>query len=253
MTAKPSTVPVYERIGGGYADVRRPDPRWITQIHGALAGCSMVLNVGAGSGSYEPDDRTLVALEPSPVMLAQRSVDSAPAVRGRAERLPFADGAFDVALAVLTIHHWDDAEAGLAEMRRVAPRQVVVTWDPDVFATEFWLTRDYLPEASARERGLATVSSVLRALRCSSCAPLLVPFDCTDGFFGAYWRRPRAYLDPRVRAAISGLALQDQNVVQAAMQRLASDLDDGTWDARYADLLSLEAIDLGYRLVVAER
>lgn len=252
MKVERNAIPIYERIGEGYAERRCPDPRWLAQIHRAMASDKSVLNVGAGSGSYEPVDRIVVALEPSEVMIGQRSPDAAPVVRGRAEQLPFADRAFDTALAVLTVHHWDDPEAGLTEMRRVADKQVVVTWDPSVFASEFWLVRDYLPEAADREQGLATLSTVLRCLGNAASTPLPVPFDCTDGFFAAYWRRPQAYLDERIRSAISGLALLDQRVVKMAMRRLASDLDDGVWYERYSELVGLEQLDLGYRLVVAE-
>jgi SAM-dependent methyltransferase len=245
-------LPIYERIGGGYAARRRADPDWLTRIHTTLASDSCLLNVGAGSGSYEPTDRMVVALEPSELMIAQRPPGSAPVVRGRAERLPFADRCFDAALAVLTVHHWDDPEAGLAEISRVAAKQVVVTWDPSVFASEFWLVRDYLPEAANREQGLATISTVQHCLRNAVSTPMPVPFGCTDGFFAAYWRRPHAYLDERVRNAISGLALLDQRLVKSAMRRLASDLDDGSWYERYSALTGLEELDLGYRIVVAE-
>lgn len=251
MTLERNVIPVYERIGEGYAERRRPDPRWLVLIHSALASDNSVLNVGAGSGSYEPVDRMVVGLEPSEVMIGQRSPGAAPVVRGRAEQLPFSDRVFDVALAVLTVHHWDDPEAGLAEMCRVAARQVVITWDPSVFASEFWLVRDYLPEAADREQGLATLSTVLHCLGNAVSTPLPVPFDCTDGFFAAYWRRPEAYFDERIRNAISGLALLDQGVVQQAMRRLASDLDDGAWHERYSELTGLKQLDLGYRLVVA--
>lgn len=155
-------------------------------------------------------------------------------------------------MAVLTVHHWSNPEVGLSEMRRVATKQVVVTWDPSIFESQFWLVRDYLPEAAVRERGLATLTTVLRCLSSTACIPLLVPHDCTDGFFAAYWRRPRAYLDQRVRDAISGIALLDQVIVQSAMRRLQTDLDDGTWYERYSGVTGLEQLDLGYRLVVAE-
>lgn len=252
MTIRREVIPIYERIGERYAENRRPDPRWLEQVGGAVASDYFLLNVGAGSGSYEPADRMVIALEPSEVMISQRSADAAPVVRGRAEQLPFADGVFDAALAVLTVHHWDDPDAGLREMRRVAAKQVVVTWDPSVFASEFWLVRDYLPEVAHRERGLATLSAVLHSLGNAASTPLPVPSDCTDGFFAAYWQRPQAYLDERIRNAISGLALLNQRAVQLAMRRLESDLKDGTWYEQYSDLMELEQLDLGYRLVVAE-
>ena len=184
-------------------------------------------------------------------MIGQRSPSAAPAVCGVAEQLPFKDGAFDVALAVLTVHHWGDPAAGLAEMRRVSRKQVVVTWDPVIFARQFWLVRDYLPEAAERETRLATLATVTAHLGPATTEPLLVPANCTDGFFGAYWRRPYAYLDSIVRSAISGLALLDSDVVSTALEHLRLDLANGQWLARYSESTELDEVDLGYRLVVA--
>jgi SAM-dependent methyltransferase len=195
---------------------------------------------------------SVVAVEPSHVMIRQLSLSAAPVVRGVAEQLPFKDGAFDVALAVLTVHHWGNPATGLAEMRRVSRRQVVVTWDPDV-ARQFWLVRDYLPEVVERETQLATLATVLAHLGPATTESLAVPADCTDGFLGAYWRRPHAYLDSNVRGAISGLALLGSDVISAAMNRLRFDLANGPWLARYSELTELDEVDLGYRLVVAEQ
>jgi SAM-dependent methyltransferase len=208
-----------------------------------------VVNVGAGAGSYEPAG-TVVAVEPSPVMVAQRPVGSAPAVRAVAERLPFADDAFDAALAVLTTHHWSDAGAGLAELARVSARQVVLTWDQAFTAEHFWFLTDYLPQAAEREAGLAALTTVTEAWPDAEVRVLEVPHDCTDGFFAAYWRRPQAYLVPAVREAISGLALLDQDLVDDAIARLAADLADGSWGRRHADLLGHTSWDCGYRLVI---
>lgn len=241
----------YDHIGTTYASVRRPDPRWVARIHEALDGHGTLVNVGAGAGSYEPGFMSVVGVEPSQVMIQQRASSAAPMVRGVAEQLPFRDNTFDVALAVFTVHHWSDPAAGLSEMRRVARKQVVVTWDPDVFDEQFWLVRDYLPEAAERETPLATLATVLTHLGPATTETLPVPDDCTDGFFGAYWKRPHAYLDATVRAGISGLALLDQGVVFAALERLRFDLSHGHWRARYAALMALREIDLGYRLVVA--
>ncbi len=243
----------YDYIGDGYASVRRPDTRWVARIHQTLDGHRTLINVGAGAGAYEPSFMSVVGVEPSQVMIRQRSSSAAPVVRGVAEQLPFRDGAFDVALAVLTVHHWSDPGVGLAEMRRVSRKQVVVTWDPAVFAQQFWLVRDYLPEAAARETHLATLETILAHLGPATTEKLLVPHDCTDGFFGAYWKRPYAYLDATVRGAISGLALLDQGVIAAALDRLKFDLDYGCWHVRYSELMELCEIDLGYRLVVAEQ
>jgi SAM-dependent methyltransferase len=243
---------VYDRIGAGYRAVRRPDPRIAAIIRKAIGDATTVLDVGAGTGSYEPSDVRVLAVEPSAVMVAQRPAGAAPVVRGVAEALPVADGAVDVAMASQTHHHWTDAARGLAEMRRVSRRQVVFTWDQTVAAREFWLVRDYLPEVSERERGLPALDAAVQALGPDvSVVPVPVPHDCVDGFLAAYWRRPEAYLDPAVRAGISGLALLDQRLVERAVARLAADLADGTWARRYADLAARAELDVGYCLVIA--
>jgi Methyltransferase domain len=244
----------YAALGVAYAARRQPDPRIAALIHAALGDSRTVVNVGAGTGSYEPPDVGVVAVEPSPVMIGQRQRCAAPAVRALAEHLPFPARAFDAALAVLTVHHWCSAAAGLAEMRRVARMQVVLTWDPDV-TSRFWLVTDYLPQILVHERGLACLDAVRAGLRAGTAdvtvVPVLVPADCADGFLGAYWRRPGAYLRPAVRAAISSLSLLDQQVVGSAMTRLAADLSSGRWRERHGDLLARRELDLGYRLVVA--
>jgi SAM-dependent methyltransferase len=242
----------YDTIGRLYSRFRRPDPHIEAQIHAGLGDARTVLNVGAGTGSYEPTNRTVLALEPSPVMIAQRASDAAPVVLGRAESLPFPDGAFDAVLALLTVHHWDDVDAGLLELRRVAPRQVLLTWDPvAMVADKFWFTRDYLPEASGEDWGFAALPEILAGLGPARVEPVPIPHDCRDGFFRAYWRRPEAYLDPDVRRSISALALVDDAVLAPGIERLRTDLESGAWHERHAELLDVDALDLGYRLVVA--
>jgi SAM-dependent methyltransferase len=247
-----SSTEIYDQIGIDYASMRRPDPRWVARIHRPLAGHRTLVNIGAGAGSYEPGFMSVVGVEPSQTMIRQRPLSAEPVICGVAEHLPFPDRTFDVALAVLTVHHWTDPAAGLAEMRRVSRKQVVVTWDPDVFARQFWLVRDYLPEAAERDSGLAALRTVLTHIGPASTTKLTVPDDCTDGFFGAYWKRPRAYLNATVRGAISGLALLEDDVVSPAMERLKFDLDHGRWQAQYPELMDLGEIDLGYRLVISE-
>jgi SAM-dependent methyltransferase len=243
---------VYDGIGRVYARHRRPDPRIAAQIERALGGARTVVDVGAGTGSYEPDDRLVVAVEPSPVMAGQRAAGAAPVVRAVAERLPFADGAFDAAMAVLTIHHWSDATAGLGEMARVARRLAVLTFDPAVHST-FWMFTDYLPEvmglAISRVMDPETVAEVIGADRIE---PVPVPFDCIDGFNVAFWQRPEAYLDPEVRACMSGLALLDTEMVAERMERLRTDIADGTWDARHGHLRHVDTFEGGFRLVVRQ-
>lgn len=247
------TPATYETIGVGYRSNRVADPRLERRIHAALGDARTVLNVGAGAGSYEPVDRAVVAVEPSPVMLAQRPAGSAPAVRGLAEALPVASDAFDAALAVLTVHHWSDPAAGLAELRRVARRQVVFQFDLEV-SRAMWLA-EYVPEAWALEaERTPPVDDVVGALGGPGrvrVEVLPVPRDCTDGFGAAYWRRPEAYLDPAIRAGISSLAQLDDGLAGAGLARLRGDLESGAWHDRHADLLGLDEYDGGYRLIVA--
>jgi hypothetical protein len=77
--------PIYDTIGRGYTRYRRPDPRWGVQINAALGDARTVLNVGAGSGSYEPTDRQVVAVEPSRAMIDQRPLNSAPTIFANAK------------------------------------------------------------------------------------------------------------------------------------------------------------------------
>lgn len=241
----------YDRIGGSYDRHRQSDPRIATLVAAALGDARSVLNVGAGAGSYERLGRRVVAVEPSRVMIRQRPAGAAPVVQGVADALPFADASFDAAMAILTVHHWPDLGHGLDEMRRVAPRRLVVlTWSPEVYAESFWLVRDYLPEVADAERGLATLAHVSAALPGSAVVPVPVPHDCRDGFFGAYWRRPEAYLDAGVRGAISAFARLDAARVAQVTARLAADLASGVWQARYGELQARTELDLGYRLVV---
>ena len=241
--------PLYDQIGIGYSDYRRPDPRIAARIEAALGQCPSVVNVGAGAGSYEPRDRSVVAVEPSAAMIRQRRQAAAQVIQADAVRLPFLDRAFDAALAILTLHHWPDKARGLAELRRVARERVVIlTWDPEHAA--FWLIQDYLPQISEIDRrDFPTLREIEQAIGPIETEPLAIPADCVDGFLGAYWRRPAAYLDSRVRAAISIFSKLDAT---AAMARLEADLADGTWNARYGELLARVELDVGYRLIVAK-
>lgn len=241
----------YDEIGAGYAAFRKPDPRIAWMLGAALGDARTVLDVGAGAGSYEPADRDVVAVEPSPVMIAQRAPSAPPVVRAAAEHLPFRDQSFDAAIAVLTAHHWADPVGGLAEMRRVAARQVVLTFDPEIHH-RFWLITDYIPSAAAVAASSALpLSTVVKTLDASAVQPVLIPHDCVDGFGWAYWRRPEMYLDPRVRSCISMLAQCDPVHVEDGIRRLSGDLDSGEWRRRYGDLLQRDSVDGGFRLVVA--
>jgi len=242
---------LYDEIGIGYKNYRRPDPRLASAIHQALGEARSVVNIGAGAGSYEPTDRAVIAVEPSLAMIHQRQPDHAPVVQASATDLPFREAAFDAALAILTMHHWPDRVRGLTEMARVARnRVVIVTWDAEAF--DFWLIADYFPEIAEIDRGICPSMATLKeTLRDIEVHPLPVPHDCIDGFLGAYWRRPHAYLDAGVRSAISAFAKITN--VDSGLARLRDDLNCGTWERRYGDLLHQSACDLGYRLVISER
>jgi SAM-dependent methyltransferase len=211
-----------------------------------------IANIGAGTGSYEPSN-TVVAVEPSTVMIRQRRGGAAPVVRAVAEHLPICANAVDAALAVLTVHHWSDVDAGVAEMIRVARRRIVIlTWDHTVFR-QFWLLREYLPAAAEMDMRLAVpITKLLSLLDNASVQKVPIPYDCADGFGGAYWRRPHAYLDAEVRAGISMFALMAEPQLREGLSRLGSDLATGAWTDRHADLLDKPQLDLGYRLVVSD-
>jgi SAM-dependent methyltransferase len=242
----------YDRIGATYARTRRPDQRIEQQIAQALGEARTVVNVGAGSGAYEPRDRDVLAVEPSAVMLAQRAPGAARAVQAAAEALPFADGSFDAALAVPTMHHWSDWRGGVAEMRRVAPkRRVMLTFDP-AYIAKYWLVRDYLPQIAVQdEQRFPPLATVAEALGGAEIVPVPIAHDCTDGFLCAWWKRPLAYLDGGVRANISSFASLDPTVLADALARLERDVADATWAERNAELLAQDEADFGYRLLVA--
>lgn len=236
----------YDTIGVNYADLRRPDPRIEARIRAALGSAQSILNVGAGSGSYEPSGRQVTAVEPSMEMIRQRTQSSGPAIQGHAEDLPFDDDAFDASMAVLTVHHWSDKAKGFGEMRRVTRGPVVIlTFDPDHRGA--WLN-DYFPALVALDDGqMPRMTDYEAWLGPVTIATVPVPHDCVDGFLYAYWRRPAAYLDPRIRAAMSSFWKLDN--IDDGLANLSRDLETGAWAERHADLLDREACDIGYRLV----
>jgi len=250
-----SSAQLYDTIGATYTVTRRTEPRIAAKIWGALGDSRTVLNVGAGTGSYEPHDRDVTAVEPSAVMRAQRPSGAAPCVAATAENLPFDHQSFDAAMAVCTMQHWQDPLAGLREMQRVAHRVVVFTFEV-VFAPEandgdrFWLTRDYLPEVGDLPVVPLCLTEAARAIG-ARIEPVLIPWDCADGFFEAYWRRPEAYLDEQVRRGISVFTRVGPDAEQRAVRNLRDDLESGRWAERNRDLVALEQADLGARLLIA--
>jgi SAM-dependent methyltransferase len=251
---------LYDDIGRTYTSTRRADPRIAAAIWRALGDARTVLNVGAGTGHYEPSDRKVVALEPSPVMIAQRPPDAGGRVRvirGHAEELPFEDASFDAVMAVLSDHHWSDRRRGLAELRRVARHRIVLFNANPAEMGRFWLTAEYLPEfleliqAPYRVPG-AWESELRDVLGRVDLTPVPVPHDCTDGFYSAYWRRPEAYLDPQVRAGTSVFAKVSSAAVDRAIAALGADLETGRWQERHRELLSMDELHLGFYLITAE-
>lgn len=257
-------MPLYNTIGQGYSEFRRPDPRIAFAIDAALGDTQSVVNVGAGAGSYEPRNRSVLAIEPSDVMIRQRAQNAAPCVQGFAESLPLETASTDAAMAILSVHHWSDLEQGLREMARVARKRVVLfTWVPPAGLSNsassnippdpspFWLTEDYFPEILSYDRTIfpssATLVSMLESLIGPvRMAPVPIPHDCEDGMLAAYWRRPDLYLSPERRAAISSFARID---AEPGLAKLRAELTNGCWLGRNKHLLSLNEFDAGYRLI----
>ena len=218
---------LYDTIGLKYAELRKPDARIARQIHAALGDARSVLNVGAGTGSYEPEDREVIAVEPSAEMSAQRKPGMAKVVQAVAEALPFPD-------------------KGCAEMRRVT-RGPIVFMTFDVAAPAFWLT-DYLPGLIRLDEAIMPpIEKYAEWLGPVEISPIPVPQDCTDGFLAAYWKRPAAYLDESIRRGSSSFwKIGD---ISEPLARLERDLKDGTWERKYGHLMERETLDCGYRLV----
>ncbi len=242
---------LYDTIGGQYANARHPDSRIARAIMNALGNARTVLNVGAGTGSYEPSDRSVVAVEPSWVMAGQRAANAAPVILGKSEYLPLSDNSFDAVLATLTVHHWSDRERGLKECRRVARDRVVIfTWDPG--SDGFWMMTEYFPEILELDRRLfPSMDLIENALGPIEVSALPIAADCSDGFLGAYWQRPEMYLLEKIRSGISSFRMISG--VKDGIARLQRDIESGDWTSRHADLLRVAALDIGYRLVVAKK
>jgi SAM-dependent methyltransferase len=242
----------YEKHGKGYAQRRLADPRFAARIEAALGDARTVLNVGAGAGSYEPRGRWVLAVEPSATMRAQRAPDAAPCLAGAAESLPLDDDSVDAAMACVTIHHWADRAAGLAELRRVARGPVVIftfeladliPWQRDYFAAPIALEQ-------ARFGTLDEVATELGGKVRIERIP--TPADCTDGFFEAYWNRPELLLDPTVRASQSIWELLERGVEERIFERLGADLESGAWDAEHGALREMPSYEGSLRLLISE-
>ena len=254
MKGEVSRAARYDRIGHGYARTRREDPRFRARIHSALGDARSVVNVGAGTGAYEPDDRLVVAVEPSAVMSAQRPAGRVPVLRAFADQLPLPDNSVDAAMAILTLHHWDDAQPqGIKELRRVARGRVVaVTYDARV-SGKMWLMSEYLPELAQLDAQIFPApEQVARWLGGDVIIePMLMPNDTVDWMLGAFWAHPERVLDPNARAGTSGFMRLPGSVIERAVQALRRDIADGTWDLRHGHLRARSELDVGLRLIVA--
>jgi SAM-dependent methyltransferase len=242
---------LYDRIGNQYTLTRRSDPRIARMIRDALGDARSVVNVGAGAGSYEPDDLEVLAVEPSAAMIARRPAGAAPALQASAEALPLADDSYDAALAVNTAQHWTDLRAGLRELRRVARQRIVIFMRDGSRGEPFWLER-YLPALDRSEKTAQIAAAIEDEYETVREVPVPLPRDCADGLFSAFWARPELYLESTVRGNISHFALAVDESVETGLARLAADLQSGAWDARYGELRSLPELDLGHGLFISE-
>jgi SAM-dependent methyltransferase len=244
----------YSRIGPGYAQKRRPDPRIEARIHAALGNAHTVLNVGAGTGSYEPRDRHVIAIEPAETMRRQRPIDLAPAINARAEALPLDNASVDACMAVITVHQWQDLDAGLRELRRVTRGPIVIVVFDGEALQRFWLN-DYVPELIEADRRRDPpidflVEQLSTPSRRATVETLPIPIDCVDGFTEAFYARPDRFLDPAVTRAQSAWTFVSPEVHRRFIEQLASDLSSGQWDRRYGHWRTMPTFDGSLRMIV---
>ena len=238
---------IYDQIGTGYTITRGTDPKIEAQIESELINVRNIINIGAGSGSYEPKGMNLIAVEPSIEMINQRDSQSYPVKQAKADKLPFPDKFFSHAMTVLSMHHWDNRQQAFSEIKRVTTTKfVAITWLPD--AAPFWLTRDYFPEIHEIDRQIfPSINELKKSFENIEIKPLLIPDDCKDGFLACFWKRPEAYLQKNVRSAISTFSKITN--LDLGLNKLKSDLTSGVWSKRNANLLNKSNIDVGYRII----
>jgi SAM-dependent methyltransferase len=243
----------YAKHGQGYARIRRTDPRIAAWVHRALGEARTVLNVGAGAGSYEPEDRHVLAIEPSEAMRAQRPKNLVPAVNGIAEQLPLDDQSVDAAMALVTVHQWRDLDKGLSELRRVTRGPIIVlTFDGDAL-DRYWLAQ-YAPELiSVERRRYPSMDRIARGLGGSTEVHVIpIPIDCVDGFTEAYYARPEAFLDAAVRRSQSAWSFVGEEEQARFVKKLGDELASGEWDRKYGEWRTKRHFEGSLRLIVSQ-
>ncbi|MEM7551506.1 MAG: class I SAM-dependent methyltransferase [Bacteroidota bacterium] len=242
--------PIYDQIGINYSGNRCTDPKIAEQLFSKLKGAKRIVNIGAGTGSYEPESVEVVAVEPSSEMIAQRKMDSYPSVQAYAEKLPFEDHSFSHAMTVLSMHHWENRAQAFREINRVITEKfIALTWNPA--SDPFWLTRDYFPEIYEMDLNIfPKMEEFTKHFNEVEVSSLMVPDDCKDGFLSTFWKRPQAYLDEQVRQSMSAFAkIGDYS---DRLEKLKIDLQSGTWKERNQNILDKTALDMGYVIVSAK-
>lgn len=243
----------YDEIGLNYTDFRQADPRIEARVWAALGDARSVVNIGAGTGSYEPRDREVTAVEPSSLMIAKRPEGAAPSLQGVAEALPLDDKSVDAAMAIFTIHHWTDLDAGLAEMRRVARQRIVLLTIDAAINAEIWTLAEYFPEAMALEEAvMPSIASLEASLPGATIEAVPMPSRCRDEFTSALWDRPELFLEPATLRASSLWHRLNPEMIERGQERLRADLESGRWDERHGHLRTLAELDIGLRLVSEE-
>ena len=241
---------IYDDIGNNYSVTRCTDPKIAKQLYDELQGATRIVNIGAGTGSYEPENIELVAVEPSAVMISQRKAGSHRVEQAFAEKLPFENSSFSHAMTVLSMHHWENRARAFNEINRVTTEKfVAITWDPK--SEPFWLTRDYFPEIYEMDKLIfPNLEELNEYFDEVTIRPLQIPSDCKDGFLTAFWKRPEAYLSPNVRQAMSPFS-KVKNLAEG-LQKLEDDLASGVWARNNQAILDASYLDVGYRLISAK-
>ena len=240
---------IYDDIGVNYSVTRCTDPKIAGQLYSKLQGATRIVNIGAGTGSYEPENIELVAVEPSSKMISQRKNNYHRVEKAFAEKLPFENDSFSHAMTVNSMHHWENRALAFAEINRVATEKfVAISWDPE--SDPFWLTRDYFPEIYEMDKCIfPDMKELNEHFADVVITPLKIPADCKDGLLAAFWKRPEAYLSEKVRQSTSPFS--KIKYLAEGLKKLEDDIVSGAWARKNHTILSSTSLDVGYRLISA--